>query len=330
MLNTIKDNLLLKKESLKSRLFSSYKSPLADRLIRHLGLKDVERVIHGKPDALIVLTKDSVIRMPLDRLSAVRCRVNSRALKALMRTSIAEFVPDVLEGGIFEGRLYYREERLSGVAIDLPLSKMDEMVVKAADFITKFHQETARDIVINDANFKRLFGREFTRLYPYLNDDYREKLARIEDKVKKAVIGKPLKTVWFHGDYKIENVLFDTKTWQIKGIIDWDLSRKVGLPLLDIFYLLAYKETLAKKSVVDVFTERFSKQDFTAFEKEIIEKHITSLAISTEFIEPLVVMFWINHVGLRYGIRPVEDKPAKSEWINKNVYDVINVILARS
>ena len=86
--------------------------------------------------------------------------------------------------------------------------------------------------------------------------------------------------------------------------------------MLDIFYLLAYRETLSKKSVVEVFTERFSKQDFSRLEGEVIEKYLDTLSISTEFIKPLAVMSWLNHIGRRYGIRQQQNMGSASAWIN--------------
>lgn len=319
---------MLAKDSLKSKLFSGSRSPLADTLIKHLDLRNVERVISGKPNTLIMVTKDKVVKMPLDKPSEIRCRVNKTMLKKLRTTNIANLTPHFFEEGRFEGRPYYCEERMPGTAIDLPLSRMDEMIVKAADFITKLHQETACDIVINEANFKRLFGRDFARLMPYVNDEYRTKLTSIEKSLKKQLMGKPFKTVWFHGDFKVENVLFDTSAWQIKGIIDWDLSRQEGLPLLDILYLLMYKDGLiAGKSVTDVFQDRFLSSGLLFPEKEITGKYMRSIKIPEEFLYPLLVMFWVNHIVVRYRQQLARPSIATCEWFAKNVCDVIDVVL---
>jgi len=297
---------MLLKESAKSQLSNRQATgrfPIADALIRHLGLKNVQRVIHGKPNTIVIVARDTVIRIPLDRLSEARCRINKTMLKKLAKTSIVSSVPRLLSEGKFQDHAYYCEERLPGLALDIPISRMDELVSKAADFITKFHQETSREIVIDESNFKRLFGREFKRLYPYLNNEYRAKLENIENGLKSELLGKKFKTVWFHGDYKVENVLFDPKTWQISGVIDWDLSREEGLPLLDIFYLLAYNDSslVSKNSVTDIIKNRYLKGKFTMVEKDIISLYINSLGIGEKFIKPLVIMFWLNHVVIRYS-----------------------------
>lgn len=315
MINTLKDNLMLAKESLKSRLVTTPRPELADRLIKHLGLRNVERVISGKPNTLIILTKDVVVKMPLDRESEGRCSVNNEMLKSLISTSITVFVPQSLDAGIFEEKKYYIESRLPGSAIDLPLSNIDEMVGKAADFIMRFHRETAKDIVIDRSSFKHLFGHYFDRLYPYLNDEYKTKLLKIESRIKGELIGESFKIVWFHGDYKAENVLFDTKSWEIRGVIDWDLSKIEGLPLLDILYLLFYRQyTLTKRSVADVLKDMFSGTSFEDAEEKIIRKYCSAIGINSDFRQSLLIMFWIHHVSVRYSVN------------NKTVYEIIEKI----
>lgn len=330
MINTIKDNLMLWRGSVRAWIQNNYridKFPIAEGIIKHLNLKNVERVFFGRPNTLILISTYEVTRIPLDRLSIVRCRLNYLMLKKLTGTNIASYAPKALGAGKFGKWPYYSESRLAGVAIDLPVSRMDEMVAKAADFITKFHKETARGIVINEINFKRLFGRDFARLMPYLNDEYRAKLARIEEMLKRQLMGKPFKTVWFHGDYKIENVLFDTNNWKIKGIIDWDLSRIQGLPLLDIFYLLIYGDyTMSKENVTNIFQSRLLDMNLSDKEIEFINSYLQIMGLSKAFLKPILIMFWINHVSQRY----------RQQLIDRVTYDythldlVIDAIILKS
>lgn len=338
-LTELKDRAWIIKESIKSKVLDA---PIFNKLekkslninfsmlIKTLGLKKIEKVVNGKPNSIIIIADGIVIRVPLDKLTATRCRLNATILRKLQSTSIVSFVPRILKTGKFQNHTYYCEEKLPGVAIDIPISKMDELVDKAADFITKFHQETAQPITIGKVYFKRLFAREFNRLYPYLSAEYQAKLKQIEQSLKQNLLNKPFKTVWFHGDYNVENVLFDTKTWKITGIIDWDLSKDEGLPLLDILYLLTYKESLiTKQSVVDIFKKRLLTFSFNTQEQEIIDEYLQSLNISDEFIKPLLVMFWLNHITQRYRQQLINYAPQQDEWMNENVYSAIDGITSR-
>lgn len=327
MLSTVHDHILLTKESLKNRICGSYASPHADRLIKYLGLKGVERVIHGKPDTIIILSHNMVVRVPMDYSSAVRCRVNYSTIKRLARTGIAPYVPIAIDSAKFRDRPYYCESRLPGVAIDIPISRIDELIDKAADLITKFHQETARDIILDEAGFKSLFGRDFFRLYPYLDNEYKTKLSSIESGMKRQLLGKPLKTVWFHGDYKIENVLFDTSSWNIRGVIDWDLSRQSGLPLLDILYLLAYKDVLVfKKSMIEILEDIIFNSKNLIFKKTAFSTYVKLFNISKNMLHILKTIFWLNNIIERYHQQIDISAKAKDDWFLLNVNSVIDRI----
>lgn len=321
---------MLLKDSARSRILYSPRfnmSPAVDTIIKHLRLKNhVERIIK-KTSTIVIITDGMVVRVPLDKVSAARCRLNKIMLEKLTKTTIASFAPRFLYVGKFADKVYYCEERLPGYAIDIPITRMDELVLRAADFITEFHQATACNIIIDETNFKKLFGREFKRSYPYLNDEYRAKAEQIEMLIKKQLLGKRFKTVWFHGDYNIENILFDIRTWQIEGIIDWDLSRRQGLPLLDLFYLLIYKDSLlSKDKVTAIFTDRFMKLNFNDIERKVITEYQNRIKISNELLTPMLVMFWVNHIVERYRQQLTDNSLQAGNWIRENLYNIIDVM----
>lgn len=329
------DNLLLFKENLKSRLAHNpllmRNHPaisLAQRIVQRVGPDKIERIIDGKPSSYLVVTEKMVIRIPLDNLTMNRYKVNEIMLKSLAQTKIADFVPRFKGEGSIDGYVYFCEERLKGSAIDVPLSKMDEMVAKAADFITGFHQQTAKRVVLDENNLKQLFHQPFNRLAKFLNNEYKEKLLDIEEGTKKQLLSKEFVTVWQHGDYKIENILFNTSNWKIEGIIDWDLSQKEGLPFLDILYLLLYKDNLeTRKGMSEIFKSRFLKSEFLPQEKNIISHYLDRLNLSKDLIIPLVAIFWLHHLVERYQRRLLNESTAITEWIKNNVYSVIDAIL---
>lgn len=322
---------MLFKDSVRSGILqspflqSSHLTHKAKRVIDHLGLKGINRIVIGKPNTLILITSDAVVKVPMDRLSAVRCRLNSIVLKRLAKTSISSFVPRLIDKKTFDGQLCYCETRIFGAAIDIPISKIDRLIIKAADFISGFHKETAHDIIVNEKNFKKLFGRGFDRLFPHLDDEYKTKLLRIKTNIKQKVIGKPFKTVWSHGDYKIENILFDTKTWRIKGVIDWDMSRKEGLPLLDILYLIIYgKYTLTRKETIDVFKNQFLDTDLGSAEKETIAQYLDFLDLPEDLIQPMLVMFFLQHITVRFGQTLMEGLPRANEQFRAHICDIVD------
>lgn len=330
-----KDSFILFKESIKSKIADNLFSrncnptmPLVRKITKRLGIKRIEKIINGKPKSYVIVADNMVIRIPLDKQTTARYRLNKIMLKKLAQTEIADFVPRFIEEGKVENYNYYCEEKLSGSALDVPLSKMDGMVKSAADFITNFHRETAQKITLNEKNFKRLFSRSINKLSGYLEKEYKEKLAKIEDNLKKQLLGITFVTVWQHGDYKIENILFNTFNWEIKGIIDWDLSEKEGLPLLDIFYLLLYKDSLETQDAISyIFKNRFLVLNLLNSENKIITNYLGTLKIPKYCLKSMLIMFWFQHITKRYHDRLINKNAFQEEWFRENIYNVINVIL---
>jgi hypothetical protein len=328
------DNLILFKESIKSKMADNFLSrrhhpaiSLAQRIVQRVGPDRIERIIDGKPSSYLVVTEKLIIRIPLDSLTLNRYKVNEIMLKSLIKSSITDFTPRFKQRGNMDGYVYFCEERLKGAAIDVRLSKMDEMVLKAANFITSFHSETAKEITLDEKNTDNLFTGFFNNLAQHLDAEHKEKLGRIEESTKKQLLGKQFVTVWQHGDYKVENVLFDTATWDIKGVIDWDLSKKDGLPLLDILYLLLYKDNLeTREGMAEIFKFRFLKLAFLTQEKNIISHYLNTLNLSEDLIKPLLAIFWLHHIAERYQQKLINEMLKPSGWLVENVYNVIELM----
>ncbi len=299
-----------------------------ENLLDILRIKNVCKCIMGNPDVLVIIADDKIARLPFDRLSRVRARVSVTMLKALRNTMLAGCVPRHLCGGNFLGQPYSCEERLSGAVIEDSAPRMEILIQKAAELITRFHAETRKIITLDDRSYRRLFSRDFFRLRPYLNEEYKEKLLRMEKVLKKQLLDKEFCVVWRHGDYKIENVLFDEKTREISGVIDWDLSCRNGLPLLDVFYLLLYKDSLfSRKSIGRILRERALMMDFTPFELSVIRGYAAEIGIAEEFWRPLLWMFWINHIVQRYQQQLLREETADSSWMRTEVYAVLDAII---
>jgi hypothetical protein len=330
IINGIKDRVLILKESFKSNLLQS---PLLKTFnpkysfIKNLKLGNVRKIIDGKPNTIVIITDNKIIRMPLDKLSQARCRMNKTMLMKLSKTNFADYIPAYLNDIQSNGNVLYCEGRAKGMVLDIPVSNMEQLIIKAADFITRFHQSTVSNIIVDEPHYKRLFERAFSRLYPHIDNHYAAKLGSIEVVLKQQFLNKPFKTVWLHGDYKLENVLFNTKTWEISAIIDWDLSEQIGLPLLDILYLVSYKEGLmTKRSVTKILQERYLDLRFNPFEQRVINEYMDSIDLPRDVLSHMLVMFWLHHVGKRYAAQLVNNLTQKEEWMKENVYAIIDLI----
>jgi hypothetical protein len=267
------------------------------------------------------------VRILSDKLSNVRCRMQKRVLSKLETSRIAARVPRNLAAGACNGFVYFAESRCSGFSTDRPIRQMDRLVSEAAFFITDFHLATGREILFGEAHYKRLIHRDINRLSVYLDHEYRVKLAAIGLDLKHRFLSREFKLVWSHGDYKIENILFNERDLKITGVIDWDLSRIEGFPLVDVFYLLLYKASLfTGKMVFDIYRERYLMLNFDESEKNIIYAYLDALRIPKDHISPLLIIFWINCVTQRYCQMLDADSPLKHKWFSAEVLGTIDLI----
>lgn len=332
----------IKTKILSSRLFTHFhpayilradkngssRQDLLEKIAKHGGAGLIDKIIIGKPRTAIIIANDRVIRLPLDGLSAARCRQNKRILERLAGARQAFCAPRFYGSGVVCGQEYYVESKIVGEGMNPKDKRIEAFLRKAADLICEFHNNTAKNILIDKIAFKRLFGREFSRLSPRLNAQYREKLAHMETRLAQDTVGTEFKTVWMHGDFKIENILMDGGITKISGIIDWDLSRNWGFPLVDIFYLLFNNQSeLTGKSVLRIFLNRLSSDDFTGHEKDIIKNYLVKMNLSCAYIAPMLVMFFLHHVTQRYGQMFTDNPSFKDKWLRDEVYAGIDHIM---
>jgi hypothetical protein len=289
---------------------------LINKIEERLGSGRLTRFIVGKPASIVVLLPDRVGRIPLDFISKVRTRINSSIIKRLAETSIAAKVPQMAACLSIEGYRCYLETRMPGIAIDTPVKDLVDVTVSIAGYMTDFHAQTAREIVINRKNFDFLFAKDVRRLKRFCTAQDQELIERIESGLWAGVQGKRLKSVWSHGDCKIENFLVNKHDRGITGVIDWDLSARNSLPLLDILYLLIYTSRIkTEKGILQLYFERFFSGKLEPWEQAVIDRYMGVLGISYELLKPLTVMFWFNNMVRRYQ----QQLEAKAEWFYREI-----------
>lgn len=106
-----------------------------------------------------------------------------------------------------------------------------------------------------------------------------------------------------HGDYKIENLMFDPGSLQVSGVIDWDLSRKTGLPLLDLLYLIAYNRVIREgREIEEIFLDCILPGKLSEFERAAHDEYIGKTGMDAGVADILTAMFWIYHVAFRIEV----------------------------
>lgn len=189
---------------------------------------------------------------------------------------------------------------IPGMTVDRRMRQLERLTRNAVDFLVRFNRLTARETVIDDGVFESLFGaivRQVIATYP----DTRPVMERIEARMRRVVRGGKLVTVWLHGDYKLENLIFDKRTLEINGIIDWEHSRRDNLPWLDLMYLLLYNRIVSEgRDFFEVCREVILPENHTAQERSLIAVYAGAVPVTPEMKAVLACVFFLHHIGFRY------------------------------
>jgi len=198
------------------------------------------------------------------------------------------------------GEAYFTISEIPGMTIDRRVRHLDKLTSNAVDFLIRFNRVTSRDTIIDDAIFAELFGAligQVIATYPIT----RPNMERIEAHLRRAVHGRSLVTVWLHGDYKLENLIFDKKTLEINGIIDWEHSCRNNLPWLDLMYLLVYNRIMTEgRDFFEVYRDVILNEHCTDRENAAIAAYAGALPVTPDMKTVLSCAFFMHHIGFRY------------------------------
>lgn len=227
-------------------------------------------------------------------------RREAQVLRALAARSLSmgKYIPRYLGEFAVDGATCFVMRAIPGVSIDQPVSWLDELTVQATDFIARFQSETCCTRTIDEAAYSRLFGELFRRARAR-NAPVAPELASLEAAVRAVVMGMNLPVVWVHGDYKIENLIFDDTTRELRGVIDWEHSDEHGLPMLDLLYLLIYNRRLRES--VDLISAFGSLVlgGLRENERSVFARYARLVPLSASAQNVLQAMYFVHHIGVR-------------------------------
>jgi ubiquinone/menaquinone biosynthesis C-methylase UbiE len=270
-----------------------------------------------------------VIKIPLTPYARRCVEKNASALKAIQNDaripkSISACVPRVVTEGYFCDQYYFVEELMPGVSaekLQCSLSGSLSVMNSAVDSVTKLHLATRTSIVVDDSKFETLFAKLLMEVADFLEGkNERESLLRIIAAVRPMVLGASLPLVWSHGDCSLKNMLGNEKTLMISGMIDWDLNRQNGLPLIDVLHLIARDKMVTENLTLHGVLSRYLIPfNLSGFQRELTEGYLETLGIDRSLITPLCIMYWISRIHGHLGTH----KDMDHAWVNKNFMNVM-------
>lgn len=299
-----------------------------------LGKKSwkVEKYIIRDMQSMVIATSNGgkgdydkiVIKLPLSQKSSKFSKQNMRNITKLSDRLSYSKVPIPLGEGIYNGQAYYIESLVKGITIDYHIDTFQHAFSSATDILIEFNRKTLAWCKLDDLSFKNMFSTYMDGLRDILKDENCFNINGLEEYLKKKLLGKNIPLVWQHGDFSFENLLIDPEHATINGIIDWDISEREGLPLIDLLHLIVSKRRIIeKREFMNCILDVIIKQKFDDMEKEALQKYLKALDIDNEVVPALIIMYWIHHITVRIRREYIKSYPP---WVKLGILEPLKLI----
>jgi aminoglycoside phosphotransferase (APT) family kinase protein len=218
-----------------------------------------------------------------------------RASSCSIRAQLPAFSSEL----VLAGRPVFAYEWLEGLALDSAVAGFDGMVLQAAEVLLQFNRDSLRRVAVGASEFELLAGQYCAGLaqrYPTLAPA----AARLRAQLERLLLGQELPVVWLHGDYKLENLLFRPPA--PPKVIDWELAQSMGLPLLDMLYLLAYRRvTLGRaEDMLELLEPLLQGGNWEPWEQELLSRAAALATLPAAQLPVVHALLLVQHAGLRF------------------------------
>lgn len=241
--------------------------------------------------------------VPLTAETVARRRQELAALNQLKASSlpITSLLPATACEAHCRGRPVFIYSALPGRAIDMPVRQLPTLTQRAFDLLADFNHSSQEMLRIDSVQFVTIAGVALAGArgrYP----EAHVALSRLEAGLERCLLGRLVRTAWMHGDFKVENLLFDMQTLRVSGVIDWELASPVGLLAVDLLYLLAYNRVTCGENVdvIDVIEHVLLPGRWTAPERGFLDRYVRAFAIPEPYMTVASAVFVIHHIGVRF------------------------------
>ena len=267
------------------------------------GPLTVQRYFRGNPNTILLrlggpFGKKYICRIPLGFGSSIaRASTNYAMLEKLRGTVlISKKVPKPVTKGEYQNQLYFLETYLEGCMCVMTSANCQELYGKVRPYLFSFVLDNGREHKIEEETFTQIIGKDIRTLKKYGKEGKDEdRINILESVLKERFMGRTMRLGLMHGDFKIENILFDSEG--VSGVFDWDLGTVMGLPFVDLLYFYWYSFYYEKsKGIIDFIMNCFSSGGGDPCFKAWCDEYREALAISQDAVVYYAACFWIHYI----------------------------------
>ena len=271
-----------------------------DRLLRHIGITASDAAyLHVTGTAVALLfTPEVVVRLPLTERAHMRMKVDAANLHSI-GSRPRPLVPELIAEGQFQGQAYLVTRAFPGVSgarVARRPWNLAAVLRQAAGFLTEFHRETIQEQECSEEWLQE----NFDWLVDYV-DKLGGNVAELKTLARRDLLGKRVQTITAHGDFSLQNLVFNPQSCQLTGVVDWDLADTRGWPGRDLLHLFVALEYEARGCTFNeaVLTVLKRIRDNPGTERDLFNSYLAALQP-----EPEQVVWAVQH----YMLRNIYDK----------------------
>ncbi len=258
------------------------------------------------------------------RATAVRLR-DLRVDPRLRDWEVA--LPQLQATGELDGRNYIVETELSGVSIAKLIGggvAWQPLTRRALDAVAGLHRRTAELATVDAAMLDRWIGDPVRAIESILSGSRRRTttLRRLESELAGQLDRRQLQIGWIHGDFVPGNVLIDTGTNEIAGIIDWEMAKPRDLPALDTTaFLLAVQQLVERRELGRCIADLLAGNGDGSLAMALAQAAPDDIAAVLD-ARQLALLAWIRHVA---SLLAKSERYDRHRWWNHyNVHGVLD------
>ena len=324
--------LLLRKSGANSKASPVVETVTA--LARQSGAENLiddtilQRILLSRTKVLILDValgnKSFIIRFPLDQSALERLQKQQKIL-SLLQTKGFAFIPYQWQLKEKLSFPYFIEEKVQGAEKRQKRIEKDKQGVSVLyeqifQNIKEIHLTFGRPFVMTEQEFSKYVSPKIEIIKTLLdqNEEINGYLAKLHKYFYDEFYGKKFLAGVCHGDLKIQNCIYNSKG-QLTGLIDWDMSARDEITLVDVTSLLA--NAIRTRYYPDASLRWFSL-DISKIPLEFLseyEKYFRRTKTSYLAPFPALMFYWIDRTYkmIKYN------SSANENWARKEIYPVL-------
>jgi len=280
------------------------------------------------------------IKLPLIPFAAARLRKQNAMLRHLYRhkelrqfdmtpfpfaQTVQRVFPQILAQGEFEGQPYFLESRIKGA----PLSRLNVpsgIFRKVCDTLFAFWygvQACCGAVAdVNERKVDQIFRQPLQQLVQWAETppQYETTWRRLEDFFAAQFGGKRLFFGLVHGDFSTKNILAHHHSFELSGIIDWDIAARESIPALDVLHFFVRLDPGSFREAPARIAMRLIEAAPAALHWPYLNQALDKFGYDRKLLPAVAAYYWVQRLQI-YLDSP---KYLDTAFMQRHVYEMLD------